>query len=252
MNEAELFFEKNRRYNLELSALPRDNMTDEEIALWVLQGYHGDWLQLDVNIDIFDFLSDEKFATNSYVPHRDEKTGEGTHYNWLSCTLHGIDVDKTNHWSVYGFKNEPEYNWTFLGNKTKKIKEFCKSLPFEKLSRVRFMKLGPKGYVSPHTDGGSGIDWNNIWNHPLPINIAIDHPPGCFMTVENSGVVPFNNGKAFLVNILKTHSVINFDSKERKHLIVHGIVGNKKEEYCKFIANSYRKAYALQRKKLEV
>jgi hypothetical protein len=252
MNEAELFFEKNRIYNCKLNSLPNDSMNNEDIALWVLQGGHGDWLQLDLDVDMLDFLFDEKYAENSYVSHRDEKTGEGTHHGWSSCTLHGIDVEKTNHWTTYGYKSEPEYQWTYLGKKTTKIKKFCESLPFENLSRVRFMKLGPKGYISPHNDQGSGIDWEQIWNHPLPINIAIDHPPNCFMTIEDSGVVPFNNSRAFLVNILKNHSVINFSSDERKHLIVHGIVGNRKADYCKLLADSYRKAYALQRKKLKI
>jgi hypothetical protein len=72
------------------------------------------------------------------------------------------------------------------------------------------------------------------------------------MTIENSGVVPFNRGCAFLVNILKNHSVINFSPDDRKHIIVHGIVGNRKKEYCKLLADSYRKAYALQREKLKI
>jgi hypothetical protein len=63
------------------------------------------------------------------------------------------------------------------------------------------------------------------------------------MTVENSGVVPFKNGDAYIVNILKTHSVINFSSQDRKHIIIHGVVGNRKEEYCKLIADSYRTQY---------
>jgi predicted alpha/beta-fold hydrolase len=63
------------------------------------------------------------------------------------------------------------------------------------------------------------------------------------MTIENSGIVPFKDGEAYLVNILKTHSVINFSNQERKHLIVHGIVGNRKSDYCKLLANSYRRDY---------
>jgi hypothetical protein len=255
MNEAEIFFEENKntfeRKHM-LFKLPHESMSDEEIALWILRGHHGDWLNLNLKINKQDFLTEEKYAESYYVSHRDAKTGEGTHYNWTSCTLHGIDVDKTNVWSVYGYNEQPEYKWTILGEKTPKIREFCESLPFERLDRVRFMKLGPKGYITPHSDGGPGIDWDKIWEHPLPINIAIDHPLGCYMSIEGTGAVPFSDGKAFLVNILKTHSVINFTTKERKHLIVHGIVGNRKEEYCKLLADNYRKAYALQSKALEL
>lgn len=243
MIEAEKFFEKNRKYKTSLNKLPLIDSSDEDIALWILKGGHGDWLRLNLKIDFKKFLQEEKFAEDSYVSHRDNSTDNKTHVGWHSCTLHGISVDKTNHWSVYGYSQEPEYSWTELGNKTKAIKSFCEQLPFERLARVRFMKLSPKGFISPHNDGGDGIDWENIWNHPLPINIAIDHPPSCFMTIENSGVVPFKNGQSYLVNILKTHSVINFSDQKRKHLIVHGIVGNKKDKYCRLLADSYRNEY---------
>lgn len=249
MDSAEDFFDKHRAHRRPIQELPDSNMSDEEIALWVLQGNHGNWLELDLDVNTEQFLKEELLAKNKYVSHRDSATGEGTHAKWSSCTLHGIDVDKTNHWETYGYTSEPEYNWTSLGIKTEAIRKFCEGLPFEKLSRVRFMKLGQKGYITPHSDGGSGIDWNNIWDHPLPINIALDHPETCFMTVKDSGVVPFKNGKSFLVNILKTHSVINFSNKDRIHLIVHGIVGNRKLDYCKFIAENYRKAHALQKQK---
>lgn len=243
MLEAITFFEKNKDIKPLLRMFPDPNMSDEEIAVWVLRGGHGSWLKLDLRIPTEEFLSDESLAHESYVNHRDSVTGEGTHVGWSSCTLHGISVEKTNHWSIYGFDKEPEYSWTSLGQKTKNIQKFCQSLPFERLARVRFMKLASGGFITPHDDNSAEIKWENVWSLPLPINIAIDHPLDCFMTVDNSGIVPFKSGEAYLVNILKTHSVINFSSQDRKHVIVHGIVGNKKEEYCRLLANSYRKEY---------
>jgi hypothetical protein len=243
MLEAETFFEKNKKYNNNINKLPSLETADEDIALWVLKGGHGDWLQLNLTIPIDEFLDDEIVASNNYVAHRDSLTGEGTHQGWQSCTLHGISTEKTNHWTTYGYKSEPKYSWTELGKKTKNIQKFCETLPFERLARVRFMNLQPGGYINPHNDNSDEINWNDVWQLPLPINIAIDHPPACFMTIENSGIVPFKNGAAFLVNILKNHSVINFSSQERKHLIIHGIVGNRKEKYCELLANSYRKQY---------
>ena len=252
MLEAEKFFEDNRKNIEQLKSLPNPNASDEEIALWILQGGHGNWLELDLKIPVNDFLKDELLAHNKYVGHRDADTDNANHQGWLSCTLHGISVEKTNHWSIYGYNKEPKYFWTSLGQKTKNIQKFCQSLPFEKLARVRFMKLKGRGYINPHDDNSSEISWDRVWELPLPINIAIEHPLSCFMTVENSGVVPFKNGKAFLVNILKTHSVINFDSSERKHLIVHGIVGNRKDDYCKLLADSYRKNYDKIQRKIQI
>lgn len=243
MIEAEIFFEQNRKHIKHINPLPDPTWNNEAITKWILKSGHGDWLRLNLSIPYADFLKDEAFAQLHYVNHRDIETGEGTHQGWQSCTLHGISVEKTNHWSIYGYKQEPEYTWTELGEKTKHIKAFCKSLPFERLDRVRFMKIKPNGYISPHDDNSDYINWDRVWSLPLPINIAIDHPAACFMTVENSGTVPFRSGDAYLVNILKTHSVINFSSKERKHLIVHGIVGNRKDQYCKLFADSYRTEY---------
>lgn len=243
MLDAKEFFEKNKNFKTKIKDLPNLNYSDEEIACWIIKGGHGDWLELNLTIPVKNFILDELKAENYYVDHRDISTGEGTHKGWHSCTLHGISIEKTNHWLTYGYKNKPNYNWTKLGLETKNIKKFCKSLPFEKLDRVRFMKLSAGGYITPHNDNSKEINWDKIWELPLPINIAIDHPLDCFMTIENSGIVPFESGKAFGVNILKNHSVINFSSYDRKHLIVHGIVGNCKDKYCKLLADSYRKQY---------
>ena len=243
MLDAELFFEKNRKYKTTVKPCPVPDASDEEITKWILKGGHGDWLKLNLSVPVEHFLEDELLASSSYVNHRDAATGEGTHRGWSSCTLHGISVEKTNHWTTYGYKSEPKYNWTELGEKTKHVKKFCETLPFERFVRVRFMRLAAGGYITPHDDNSDEVNWDYVWQLPLPINIAIDHPSSCFMTVENSGVVPFKNGDAYIVNILKTHSVINFSSQDRKHIIIHGVVGNRKEEYCKLIADSYRTQY---------
>lgn len=241
------FFHENRKYSSKLNGLPSLTMSDEEIALWVLKGGHGDWLELDLHVDTNRLANEYQLVKHMFTAHRDDQSGEGTHNGWSACTLHGISHDKTNVWQEYGYDNEPVYTWTEAGVNCPCTQAMFESMPAEQLARVRFMKLDKQGWVSPHSDGGPGIDWDNIFDHPLPINIAVDHPRNCFMTIEGSGVVPFVSGKAFLVNILKNHSVANFSNHDRIHIIGHLLVGNKKEEYCKFLANSYRKAYVLQR-----
>jgi hypothetical protein len=63
------------------------------------------------------------------------------------------------------------------------------------------------------------------------------------MTLKGHGVVPWKNGNIKLVNITNDHSVINFSDKPRMHMIGHGYVGNKLNEFTKLIAASYRKQY---------
>ena len=247
MEHAHTFFHENRIYKQKLNGLPDLTMSDEEIALWILKGGHGNWLELDLQIDVAKWFNEYQGVQNMFVAHRDGDTGEGTHQGWNSCTLHGISHDKTNVWQTYDYEKEPEYSWTSAGKKCPNIQSVFDSLPAENLARVRFMKLDSDGWISPHNDGGPGLDWNNIFDHPLPINIAVEHPHNCIMSIKESGAVPFENGKSFLVNILNDHSVINFSTKDRIHVIGHLLVGNRKAEYCSFLANSYRKAYVLQR-----
>lgn len=247
MEAAHEFFHQHRRYKHKLNGLPSLTMTDEEIAMWILQGGAGAWIELDLHIDYKKFFDEYNTVKDMFVPHRDNSTGEGTHDGWEACTLHGIEWDKTNVWEIYDYDNEPEYKWTAAGVKCNEIQKFFNSLPCQSFARIRFMKLAGGGWISPHNDKpDSAINWNTIFEHPLPINIAVDHPHNCHMIVKDNGIVPFANGKAFLVNIFNDHSVINWGSQDRIHIIGHLLVGNKKSEYCTMLANSYRKQYVLQ------
>jgi hypothetical protein len=77
----------------------------------------------------------------------------------------------------------------------------------------------------------------------VPINVAIMHPEDCHMTLEGHGTVPFQEGKAFIINIRNVHSFVNNSSSNRIHLIAHGVPGNRKEEFVELIARSYRKQH---------
>ena len=108
------------------------------------------------------------------------------------------------------------------------------------------MELKSKGIISPHSDapgrlpGEQGID---MLDFGVPINIAITHPQKCHMTLEGHGVVPFQDGKAFIINIRNYHSVMNNSLHTRTHLIAHGIPGSQKMNFIDLVANSYRKQY---------
>jgi len=83
----------------------------------------------------------------------------------------------------------------------------------------------------------------DILEFGVPINIAIIHPKDCVMTLEGYGCVPFEEGKAFIINIRNYHSVINPSNQSRIHLISHGIPGKSKKEFAELVARSYRKQY---------
>lgn len=239
MNALE-FYHKNKNHKSFMPPLPSNVKNDLEIASWLLNESDFKWLELDISFD----LKQWKLETNAakFVSHRGEM-----HPGWNSSCIHGIDVHKTGAWTNYGdWKDESEvpYKWTSISEHTPNIKEFWSNFPYESYRRIRFMELEPNGTIQPHSDapgrlpGETGID---MLEFGVPINIAIIHPNNCYMTLENSGIVPFVEGKAFIINIRNYHSFINFSSSTRIHLIAHGKPGTKKDKFAKLIADSYFK-----------
>lgn len=236
------FYKEHCNKSLELKPLPDFDL--ESQVLWILTGNGYHWVELDKKFDTTQWQQESKLAEDYYVPHRDEMTGEGTHQGWESCALHGIDTDKTNDWRIYGYSKEPEYNWTELGKQTHSIRNFFESeMPAEKFSRVRFMKLKAGGWITPHNDYTPMITERNVFDWPIPVNIAVDHPSNCYMTIKDQGCVPFADGKLFLVNIFNDHSVLNNSNKDRIHIIAHCFLGNRKKEFMELIVESYKKQH---------
>lgn len=200
------------------------------------------WLELDISFDLPIWQEETKLVKDYFVDHRED----GGHKGWRSCCIHGISVDKTGHWQKYAnAENEIEYQWTSLSEITPTITKFWKEFPCEKFARLRFMELEPGGFVMPHCDAPNGIKNTefDMMDHIIPINVAISHPEGCYMDIENHGKVPWSEGKAFIVNITNTHAVYNPTPLFRTHLIAHCIIGNKKEEFAELVVKSYNKQY---------
>lgn len=242
MKEALEFYKSYKDVNLNSRPLPDGNVIEQ--AKWILSGNGYHWVELDTFFNVSNWQDEAKLAEGYYVPHRDELSGEGTHKGWQSCVLHGIDTDKTNVWQTYGYKLEPAYQWTELGNKTAGIKSFFEhAFPSEKYARIRFMKLEAPGWISPHNDYSPVIDMDNILDAPIPINIAVDHPRDCKMSLKDQGCVPFKNGKMFVVNIFNDHSVVNWSKNPRIHIIAHCYLGNRTAEFCELLVRSYIKQH---------
>jgi hypothetical protein len=114
------------------------------------------------------------------------------------------------------------------------------------------MQLSPHGSISPHSDAPGRLHGEtvgvNILEHGAPVNIAIVHPKDCHMIVEGFGIVPWEEGKVFIINIRHYHSVINFSNNPRVHMIGHGWYGAELPNFCELVTRSYRKQYELHRK----
>lgn len=240
------FYNKNKDITWKLPELPSIN-DNIKLAEWILNRNDIGWIELDVKIDLAIWKLESKEAEKHFVDHRGVE-----HPGWNSCCIHGIDIDKTGAFTNYGYNDESKvpYHWTELSERVPTITEFWKRFPKESYRRIRFMELEAHGYISPHSDmpgnlpGEQGV---SILEHGAPVNVAIIHPENCHMVVENFGIVPFVEGKMFMINIRNYHSVINFSNQNRIHMIAHGRYGNKKQEFADLLVNSYKKQYERER-----
>ena len=235
------FYNQNKNCTWTKEPLPTGTIIEQ--ARWILNESNFGWIELDLNIDVADWQLEAHQAEPYFVAHREEQnTG------WNSCCIHGIDVDKTGAWTNYGYIDEKQvpYNWTELSYKTPTVKNFWRhQFPSDHYRRIRFMELEPESAITPHSDmpgrlpGEAGMD---MLDFGVPVNIAVVHPADCYMVLEGYGIVPFKEGKAFIVNIRNFHSVINFSKQSRIHVIGHSYgYGNKLEDFANLIVRSYEK-----------
>jgi hypothetical protein len=239
------FYNKNKDCTWQLESAPSGISSNIELADWLLNKSKFGWLELDVNIDLSLWQHEATQSKSYYVEHREDES-----QGWNSCCIHGIDTDKTGAWTNYGYTNEADvpYDWTGLSFKTPSVKNFWQNkFPSDRYRRIRFMELEPNSAITPHSDMPGrlpGEDNFDALEFGCPINIAVIHPKDCHMVLEGYGVVPFKEGKAFLINIRNYHSVINFSNESRIHVIGHSHgYGSKKQQFADLIARSYEKQY---------
>jgi hypothetical protein len=237
------FYTNNKNCKWELEPIPIDLITNLEIADWILNKSKFGWLELDIKINTLEWQVEAQKAKPYFVSHR-----EDDNVGWNSCCLHGIDIEKTGAWTHYGYADETTvpYHWTELGINSPTIKSFWETqFPSNNYRRIRFMELEAAHAITPHSDMPGrlpGEDNFNALEFGVPINIAVIHPANCYMTLEGYGVVPFEEGKAFIVNIRNYHSVINFSDTPRTHVIGHSYgYGNRLEEFAELVVRSYHK-----------
>jgi hypothetical protein len=210
-----------------------------EQARKILNTTYIPWLELDLEFPV-DLWKQQILDVEPYFKEYRQSDSS----QWSSCCLHGLGVDKTYTADNYGYDeyNAP-YQYTDLAYKTPAITEFWKNqFPAERYSRIRFMKIGPGGHIDWHNDGNlpPGIE---PLDAVLPINLAITHPLNCEMEIEGHGIVPWKEGKIFMINISKNHAVFNRSSKPRVHIIANIILGNRKKEFCEMFVRCYNKQY---------
>jgi hypothetical protein len=196
------------------------------------------WIELDLKFDV-DVWKTQMLEAEPYYQEYRESDSTG----WSSCCLHGLGVDKPYVAEHYGHNEyQAPYQYTDLAYKVPAITDFWKNqFPTERYTRLRFMKVSPGGRIGWHNDGTipSNIDPLDV---VLPINVAVKNPINCTMQIEDQ-IVPWEEGKIFMLNISKNHAVFNHSAKSRIHMIANIILGNRKEEFAEMLVSCYTKQY---------
>lgn len=197
---------------------------------WVQTESKLPWLKLQLDIPTDIIKSEIQAIKNLLVPHRDDYS---EHRGWESFCIHGHGYNLTREDNHY--TNVSGYHWTKEACEymPETVKYFQTQWPGAKFQRVRVMRLAPGGYIAIHSDGPP--DWLG------PINIAITQPKDCYFVMEKFGIVPFDTGSAFWLNVSTRHAVFNDSDQERWHIIVHQ--QNDNIEFHNIVAKSYDMLY---------
>lgn len=187
------------------------------------------WLKLDLLVPVREIHNEILNVEHLLVNHRDI---EGEHVGWRSFSIYGKSYDTTT-----AVNDTRPSVWTeqALEHMPFTVNYFKTVFPCKNYSRVRVMALGPGGYISLHNDTED--------SKLAPVNISITQPEGCDFVMENAGVIPFEPGSAFWLDVSRRHTVYNNSNSVRYHLIVHQRTYTKafKQLALKSYKNLYKK-----------
>jgi len=159
-------------------------------------------------------LEEIKRVDHLFVKHRDDGYSSG----WSSLCLHGLCLTCTDADSIYPELAGTDKHWTELADMCPIAADYFKTtFPYTAYDRLRFMRLAPGGYITPHNDG------DGVHFEIAAINISLNNPDECKMVMENIGTVPFkDSGTVMAFNNAYNHCVWNRSDEPRYHMIVHG------------------------------
>jgi hypothetical protein len=169
-------------------------------------------------ITVPDFDSDIFLHEIQNIKHMFTNRHGKKNATWLSFSIHGETYDQHQVKEKDGYKN---LRWTpeaceLIPN----ITEYFQNLNMhENYGLISIKLLKPGGFINIHRDEGF---------HTLPVNIAINNPPGCVMHMWDSdfsynGIVDFTTTGAVELNVNKYHYVHNNSEIDRYHVIVHAL-----------------------------
>jgi hypothetical protein len=225
------FFDQHRNDTFDFPSIPQYLTDIYQQASWIIFSSGIPYLPLAIDGPWKIMHQEALSLSDEFVAHRSDGAG------WSSLCIHGISASHTMSASSYPeYINIPDdqvpYIWTEIQDRCPiTVQYFRDVFPYDKYTRLRYMKLAAGGYIPPHTDGPG--------NRMTAVNISLNTPVGCEMVMESVGVVPFRDtGGAIAFNNTRTHSVRNLSAVDRYHIIVHGIWTDR---YAKLVVDSYQR-----------
>jgi hypothetical protein len=190
----------------------KDPIPNAREYLWT----NAKYLKLDIKVPHKEMAAEAIALRDKFILYRNQDSYG--HQGWHSLPLYGLGLDKPMSWDAYGYANAndaaKDFNWTEVAEHCPITVNWLKNkFPSKKLGRVRFMLLEAGGFISPHKDSPFSI--------PDPVNIALTNPKDCIWQWGDRTTLDFEPGSAYAMNISYEHSVYNYSTEDRYHLIVH-------------------------------
>ena len=211
--ETQQFYQENHAFTYQYPQVP----AGIDRFNWIVTANRTPYLELDIEGPWKAMLEEARGVDHMFVQHR----GGYDHQGWNSLCIHGLGATLTDATGGYPeYRDIPDdklnYHWTEVADLCPVTAEYFQTkFPYQKYLRIRFMRLDPGGYISPHHDSTSF----NL----SAVNISLNNPAGCTMVQEGIGIVPFRDeGSVFLFNNSYEHIVWNQSTEPRYHIIVHG------------------------------
>jgi hypothetical protein len=164
--------------------------------------------KVELDVPVSDIYEEIQKIKKYLTMHRSD-SGIG----WRAFCIHGQSYNRTKEDSHY--PNFLVHKWTPEALEHMPITvQWLKSLGYKSFQRVRVMCLLPKSFINLHKDQ----------NHSElgAVNVAINNPKDCKFYLQNHGVLEFNPGTAYKLDLVNYHAVINNSNVPRYHIIIHG------------------------------
>ena len=225
--------------------------SDFDTYQWIINDSGFPYWEVPLDIPYKEMYDEVLSIKDLFMDHRSNDPTQGgySHDGWSSLTIHGISSGHTMNWDSYpeyaqlGDESKVPYKWTEISDLVPFTYKFLTQyFPHQSYMRVRFMKLKPGGYILPHRDREKKLLY--------PINIALNNPEGCEFVMEGMGIVPFEPGKGFMVDVSNRHIVWNKSNEDRIHLIVHWWPGQYHEDSGRRWAQMVNQLYIAHDKSL--